>query len=82
MRFKINKQFLLVVLIFTLVVSTVTARGVKTGVEILREQNFSSIKGKRVGLITNPTGVDRNLSSTVDLFFHSKEIRSLSAIAK
>jgi uncharacterized protein YbbC (DUF1343 family) len=73
MRFIIKKQFLLFLLIFTLVGSKVAARRVKTEVEILKEQNFSSIKGKRVGLITNPTGVDRNLTSTVDLFYHSKE---------
>jgi len=63
------------VLIFTLVSTTISAKKVKTGLEILKEQNFSSIKGKRVGLITNPTGVDRNLQSTVDLFFHSKEFK-------
>ena len=62
-------------LIFTLVSTTISAKKVKTGLEILKEQNFSSIKGKRVGLITNPTGVDRNLQSTVDLFFHSKEFK-------
>jgi len=74
MRFLIKKHFLFV-LIFTLVSTTISAKKVKTGLEILKEQNFSSIKGKRVGLITNPTGVDRNLQSTVDLFFHSKEFK-------
>jgi len=74
MKFIINKHFL-VVLVFSLFTTTLSARKVKTGLEILKEQNFSSIKGKRVGLITNPTGVDRNLQSTVDLFFHSTEIK-------
>ena len=74
MRFLIKKHFLFV-LIFTLVSTTISAKKVKTGLEILKEQNFSSIKGKRVGLITNPTGVDRNLQSAVDLFFHSKEFK-------
>jgi len=60
-------------LIFTVATTSLSARKVKTGVEMLKAQNFSSIKGKRVGLITNPTGVDRNLQSTVDLFFRSKE---------
>ena len=32
------------------------------------------IKGKRVGLITNPTGVDQNLNSIVDLLFNDPEV--------
>lgn len=40
---------------------------VKTGVEVLKEQNFKLLEGKRVGLITNPTGVDNQLRSTVDI---------------
>jgi uncharacterized protein YbbC (DUF1343 family) len=33
---------------------------VKTGIEVLTEQDFEPLKGKKVGLITNATGVDRN----------------------
>ena len=33
---------------------------VKTGIEVLRERDFDVLQGKRVGLCTNPTGVDRN----------------------
>jgi uncharacterized protein YbbC (DUF1343 family) len=40
---------------------------VKTGIEVLRESNFKMLQGKRVGLITNPTGVDSQLKSTVDI---------------
>ena len=42
---------------------------VKLGVEVLfsNPKYFDLIKGKRVGLITNPTGVDSKLNSTVDL---------------
>ena len=29
---------------------------IKTGIEVLKEQNFKCLEGKRVGLITNPTG--------------------------
>src|SRR5665648_810772 len=74
MKLIISKHFL-VVLVFSLFTTTLMARTVKTGVEMLKAQNFAPIKGKRVGLITNPTGVDRNLQSTVDLFFHSKEFK-------
>lgn len=40
---------------------------VKTGIEVLRESDFKILQGKRVGLITNPTGVDSQLKSTVDI---------------
>ncbi len=40
---------------------------VKTGIEVLRETQFAALKGKRVGLITNPTGVDAKLRATVDI---------------
>ena len=40
---------------------------VKTGLEVLIEQDFAPLKGKRVGLVTNPSGVDRNLVSTIDI---------------
>jgi uncharacterized protein YbbC (DUF1343 family) len=52
-----------------------TAQGVQTGLEILVMNKFEVLKGKRVGLITNPTGVDRNLRSTVDIFFRAQEFR-------
>lgn len=40
---------------------------VKTGLEVLVESRFAPLLGKRVGLVTNPSGVDRNLNSTVDI---------------
>ncbi|MDR1197744.1 MAG: DUF1343 domain-containing protein [Prevotellaceae bacterium] len=47
---------------------------VKTGIEVLRERNFDILKGKRVGLITNPTGVDGSLKSTADILFEADEV--------
>jgi len=48
---------------------------VKLGIDVLRERNFDVLKGKRVGLITNPTGVDQNLKSTIDILFESNECK-------
>jgi uncharacterized protein YbbC (DUF1343 family) len=45
---------------------------VKTGVEVLEASGFDILKGKKVGLITNPTGVDSKLKSTIDIFFENK----------
>ncbi|MCH5247061.1 MAG: DUF1343 domain-containing protein [Muribaculaceae bacterium] len=47
---------------------------VKPGIEVLRDRNFDVLKGKRVGLITNPTGVDNDLKSTVDIFFEAEDV--------
>lgn len=40
---------------------------VKTGVEVLRDRGFEGLVGKRVGLVTNPSGVDSRLKSTIDI---------------
>lgn len=69
---KIN--YLLIALILALT-PTLMAQKVKTGIEVLREQNFAILKGKRVGLITNPTGVDSRLNSTVDLLHQAPGVK-------
>ncbi|UYO37151.1 DUF1343 domain-containing protein [Bacillus zhangzhouensis] len=48
---------------------------VKTGVETLLTSNLSWLKEKRVGLITNPTGIDANMKSSVDLLFEHPNIK-------
>lgn len=47
---------------------------VKTGIEVLRDSGFEALRGKRVGLVTNPTGVDRTLKSTIDILYESSEV--------
>ncbi|MGW8257675.1 MAG: exo-beta-N-acetylmuramidase NamZ family protein [Thermoguttaceae bacterium] len=41
---------------------------VKLGVDVLFEKHLDLITGKRVGLITNPTGLDSKLNSTIQRF--------------
>jgi uncharacterized protein YbbC (DUF1343 family) len=48
---------------------------VKTGIEVLRERNFDILQGKRVGLVTNPTGVDTKLQSTIDILSHAPGVK-------
>ncbi|NOX96825.1 MAG: DUF1343 domain-containing protein [Nitrospirae bacterium] len=48
---------------------------IKLGVEVLLEKRLDLLKGKRVGLITNPTGVDRNLKTTVDLLWENPQVK-------
>jgi len=47
---------------------------VKTGIEVLKNQNFEPLTGKKVGLITNPTGVDTRLNSTIDILFAAPQV--------
>ncbi len=48
---------------------------VKTGIEVLKESNFKILQGKRVGLITNPTGVDNDLKSTIDILHEAPGVQ-------
>jgi len=57
-----------------IIINLSDAQKVMTGLEVLRESNFSELKGKKIGLITNPTGVDRNLRSSIDILFNAEGI--------
>ncbi|MFT3668289.1 MAG: DUF1343 domain-containing protein [Pseudoxanthomonas sp.] len=45
----------------------------KLGIEVLLEERLDLLRGKRVGLVTNATGVDRELRSDVDRFAGRKD---------
>lgn len=47
---------------------------IQTGIEVLKAQKFKCLEGKRVGLITNPTGVDNNMKSTIDILHEAKNV--------
>ena len=40
---------------------------VRTGIDVLARDQFSSVRGLKIGLITNQTGIDRRRRSTIDL---------------
>ena len=48
---------------------------IKTGIEVLKDERFRRLEGKRVGLITNPTGVDNLLKSTIDILHEAPNVR-------
>jgi uncharacterized protein YbbC (DUF1343 family) len=43
------------------------AQAFRTGLEVLEADGFAALRGKRVALVTNPTGVNRRLESAIDL---------------
>ncbi len=47
---------------------------VRVGIEVLESRGFEGLKGKRVGLVTNPSGVDRNLRSTIDILNDADDV--------
>ena len=51
-----------------------SAPKVRPGIEVLRDGGFEQLKGKRVGLITNPSGVDNNLKSTIDILHEAEGV--------
>lgn len=64
-----------------LLTSVVHAAVCRTGLEVLRDQNFSLLAGKRVGLCTNPTGIDSQLKSTVDIFYEAENVNLVALFA-
>jgi len=39
---------------------------VRVGIDVLKNRRFEPLKGRRIGLITNHTGIDHNRCSTID----------------
>lgn len=68
------KRLLFICCALWLVFGSVAAQKVKTGIEVLKKQNFKMLEGLRVGLVTNPTGVDNDLRSDVDILHAAKNV--------
>ncbi|BAX80505.1 exo-beta-N-acetylmuramidase NamZ family protein [Labilibaculum antarcticum] len=52
----------------------ILAQKVDTGIDVLQKTNYAILKGKKIGIITNPTGVNKDLESTIDLLHSCNEI--------
>lgn len=67
------KKTLILLLIFF---ATTLQGSIDLGIDLFFKDNYSkSLKGKRVGLITNQTGVNKDLKSTVEIFRDQEEFR-------
>lgn len=47
---------------------------VKTGLDILRASNYQQLRGRKVIVLSNPTGVTADLDLGVDVMSESKEV--------
>lgn len=64
-------RFIIAVLSVFAALELFAAPKVKPGIEVLEEMDFAPLKGKRVGLVTNPSGVDHNLRSTIEILHNA-----------
>ncbi len=56
--------------------ATVTTKpAVLTGIDVLASRKFRDLAGKKVGLVTNQTGLDRNSKTTLSLLSESKDVQ-------
>ena len=70
-----RKIFLVFIFLFVFVYPVYSQKAkVKLGIEVLEERNFDILQGKNVGLITNPTGTDSKLKSTIDILFENERV--------
>jgi uncharacterized protein YbbC (DUF1343 family) len=51
------------------------AARVQTGIDVLEAEKFTPLHGKRVGLITNHTGLDARERSTIDVLLHAPGVQ-------
>jgi len=64
-----------------IVTASTTATTVRPGIEVLRDNGFDQLAGKRVGLITNPTGIDNNMRSTIDILAEAPDVKLTALFA-
>jgi uncharacterized protein YbbC (DUF1343 family) len=74
LRFFSSRVSIMLILLF-LPFNAIDCQVVRTGLEELMESDFALLKNKRVGLITNPTAVDHNYSTTTDLLFNASGVK-------
>jgi uncharacterized protein YbbC (DUF1343 family)/CubicO group peptidase (beta-lactamase class C family) len=48
--------------------------GVLNGIDVLVKQNFAPLKKRKIGLITNHTGIDRHRRPTIDLLHSAPDV--------
>ncbi len=61
--------------------SPAPASAVRPGVEVFLSDVPSALRGKRVGLITNHTGIDRSRTSDIDLIAQHKDLTLVALLA-
>ena len=71
---KLKNIFAAVAVALVSAVMNAAEPAVRPGIEVLRDRGFDVLVGKRVGLVTNPSGVDRHLKSTIDILHNAPQV--------
>jgi uncharacterized protein YbbC (DUF1343 family) len=51
------------------------------GIDVLEADNFAAVRGKRIGLLTHPAGVNRRGVSTIDVLRRAKQTKLVALFA-
>jgi uncharacterized protein YbbC (DUF1343 family) len=54
---------------------------VMLGIDVLESEGFAAVKGKRIGLLTHPAGVNRRGISTIDVLRHAPGVQLVALYA-
>ena len=63
-----------IVLLFFNNESIAQSHQILTGIDVLERENFTPLAGKKIGLITNHTGINRNWRTTIDILYNAKNV--------
>jgi uncharacterized protein YbbC (DUF1343 family)/CubicO group peptidase (beta-lactamase class C family) len=65
----------------TAAVDTAATQPVLTGIDVLEQQQFAALSGRRVGLITNQTGINRAGVSTAELLHRAANLQLVALLS-
>jgi uncharacterized protein YbbC (DUF1343 family)/CubicO group peptidase (beta-lactamase class C family) len=52
-----------------------------SGIDVLEAEKFDRLKGRKIGLITNPSGLDRQRRATADVLFEQSKAGTFNLVA-
>lgn len=78
----LNQAVRVFLVLFLAITATVSAKPrVELGIDVLASNDFRGLEGKRVGLITNPTGVSSSGRSTIDILRSAPNVKLVALYA-
>ena len=68
-------RLVLAIAVWAGLMASLRAEPIQLGIDVLEGRHFDQLQGKRVGLITNATGIDSHGRSTVDILFKAPGVK-------
>ncbi len=76
-----SKSPLFLIVLFCLLAVVGTQAQVQLGIDVLRAENFAPLRGKRVGLVTNHTGIDSRGIKTRQILHQARGVQLVALFA-